>query len=137
MASETLTELPQSVATATAEKNHGTQTVFELDSPSCKCGSQVDRPADDVIWCIADIARHYRRSPRWAYRRTNQQGFPKPTRGDAHRWYKKAILEWDRNDHIDDPTGDPSVMERLHPKSAQLSLAGKTVRPSRRVAGVR
>ena len=137
MASQTITELPHPVAIATAEKYSRTQTTVKLDSPSCKCGSQNDRPADDVIWCIADIAHHYRRSQRWAYRRINQQGFPKPTRGDEHRWYKQAILVWDRTDHMDDTASESNTSERLSPASAQLSFIGKTIRPSRQVAGVR
>jgi hypothetical protein len=103
----------------------------ELD---CACGPQLDRAPDEVIWCITDIARHYRRSTRWAYRSVVQPGFPKPTRGDAHRWYKQAIIDWDRDDKSMVMSNES---ERLRPESAQLSVTGKTVRPSRRMAGAR
>lgn len=110
------------------------EQVLELD---CACGPQLDRAPDEVIWCITDIARHYRRSTRWAYRAVSQPGFPKPTRGDAHRWYKQAIIAWDRNELTEDIVGETTESVRLSPDSAQLSVTGKTVRPSRRMAGAR
>lgn len=132
MASQTITELPLLVADAAAENYFRTQSTVELDGPSCKCGSQNDRPTNDVIWCIADIARHYRRSQRWAYRIINQQGFPKPTRADQHRWYKQSILKWDREAQDESLSDDLEKSDRLVPDKSALSRDGRTSRPSQR-----
>jgi hypothetical protein len=66
-----------------------------------------------------------------------QAGFPKPTRGDAHRWYKNAILEWERGVNTQVPPLDEVQSERLTPNSVTLIRGGRTVRPSRKAGAMR
>jgi hypothetical protein len=112
-----------------ASASHG--QMVELD---CRCGTQLDRSPDEVIWCIVDVARHYRRSVRWAYRIVRHEGFPPATRGDSHRWYKTAILSWNRGNSSATQTTDVVIVEHLTKRSSVLGVDGRTTRPSRRLA---
>jgi hypothetical protein len=109
----------------------------QLVEVDCACGLQLDRSPDEVVWCVVDIARHYRRSTRWAYRAVMQDGFPKPTRGDSHRWYKSSILDWDRGESVSVSLVPNVEPERLTPHSVTLNVSGRTVRPSRRAGATR
>ncbi|CAB4681692.1 unannotated protein [freshwater metagenome] len=98
------------------------------NGPHCSCGAQSDRPDDEVIWCIADIARHYNRSVRWVQNKKAAGELPKPLSIDRNRWLKVSIVR------ADGVALEVSVSgsERLASKSGLFDERGRTVRSSRR-----
>ena len=80
------------------------------------------------IWSIRDIAGFYRRSIRQASRIVNDATFPRPIRGDKHRWAASDVVAYAvSSDHgaegvLKHDKANATVV-RI-PRSSKMRLAG-------------
>lgn len=72
----------------------------------------VDSPE---IWSIRDIAGFYRRSIRQANRIVRDASFPRPIRGDKHRWAASDVVAYAIH-----PGNAPEGVLRHEPSSARV-----------------
>ena len=103
--------------------------------PTCDCGDQSDRPYDEVIWCVADIARHYNRSVRWVQIKKAAGDLPPSLRIDSNRWLKAAIVKADSTSVTRNVKSSSTSAERLSSSDGMFDEKGRTVRPSKRMRG--
>jgi hypothetical protein len=86
-----------------------------------------DREAP-TVWSIKEIARFYRRSLRQASRITSDASFPRPIRGDRHRWIAADVIAFAvSSDHGDDSRlrhEKANQTIRRIPRSAPVSSKG-------------
>jgi hypothetical protein len=137
MATKTMNKNSSKTSTTHNSPVGGVPTFATARGPVCDCGAQSDRPDDEIIWCVADIARHYNRSVRWVQAKKAAGHLPASLPIDRNRWLKIAVVGADATPVARVETTSPSTSERLSNKAGLFDEKGRTKRPSQRGRGAR